>query len=117
MSENAGTSKREINLHSFYICKHEVTQKEWKDVMDNNPSYEVSDSYPVNMISWMDAIIYCNKRSIKEGLTPCYEILDSKIKLEYDIPWESAFRQTDFNEIICDWNANGYRLPTEAKKV
>ncbi len=80
--------KDNISLDSFYMCKHEVTQKEWMDVMGSNPSYKQSDSYPVNMISWIDAVIYCNKRSIKEGLTPCYEILDSKITINYDIPWE-----------------------------
>ena len=112
MQEN---SKQEIFIDSFYICNHEVTQKEWKYVMGNNPSYELSDLYPVNMISWIDAIIYCNKRSILEGLEPCYRILDSKIELEYEIPWEDAFVHTDFNEVICDWKANGYRLPTEAE--
>ena len=40
--------------------------------VDGNP-----DNNPVNEVSWYDALVYCNKRSIKEGLTSCYKIKDS----------------------------------------
>ena len=85
----------EVSVSSFYISKYEITQKEWQEVMGSNPSYFKGDKLPVENISWYDAIEYCNKRSIKEGLKPCYSGSGANIS--------------------CDWTANGYRLPTEAE--
>jgi formylglycine-generating enzyme required for sulfatase activity len=84
-----------VTVKSFYMSKYEVTQKEWKEIMGNNPSYFKGDNLPVEQVSWRDAIEYCNKRSLKEGLTPAYSGAGDKIK--------------------CNWNATGYRLPTEAE--
>jgi formylglycine-generating enzyme required for sulfatase activity len=79
----------------FYIGKYEVTQKEWVAVMGSNPSYFKGDNLPVEQVSWLEVIDYCNKRSVKEGLTPAYTVSGSTVT----------------------WNkgANGYRLPTEAE--
>ena len=63
--------------------------------MGNNPSNFKGNNLPVEQVSWFDAIEYCNKLSLKEGLTPCYRGSE--------------------DAITCDWNANGYRLPTEAE--
>jgi len=84
-----------VTVSSFYIGKREVTQREWQDVMGSNSSYFKGDDLPVELVSWYDAVDYCNKRSIKDGLTPCYSGSGSSIS--------------------CNWNANGYRLPTEAE--
>jgi len=84
-----------VTVSSFYISKYEVTQKEWKEIMGNNPSYFKGDNLPVEEVSWYDAVKYCNARSKKEGLTPCYTI--------------------NGNNVTCDFTANGYRLPTEAE--
>jgi formylglycine-generating enzyme required for sulfatase activity len=75
--------------------KYEVTQKEWQEVMGNNPSYFKGDNLPVEQVSWSDAVEYCNKLSLKEGLTPAY--------------------RGSGDSIVCDFNASGYRLPTEAE--
>jgi formylglycine-generating enzyme required for sulfatase activity len=75
--------------------KHEVTQREWRELMGNNPSYFKGDNLPVENVNWYEAIEYCNKRSVKEGLAPVY--------------------RGSGNSITCDWSANGYRLPTEAE--
>ena len=85
----------QVTLSPFWIGKYEVTQREWREVMGNNPSHFQGDDRPVEQVSWYDAIDYCNKRSIKEGLTPCYT------------------RNGD--TVTCNWQANGYRLPTEAE--
>ena len=68
---------------------------------------------PVNYISWYDALVYCNKLSIKENLTPCYTINGSTdpdkwgtVPTSSDSTWDAA---------TCNFEANGYRLPTEAE--
>jgi formylglycine-generating enzyme required for sulfatase activity len=84
-----------VTVSSFYIGKYEVTQKEWKAVMGNNPSNFKGDKRPVEQITWYQAVEFCNKLSQKEGLTPAYTINGTSVS--------------------CNWNANGYRLPTEAE--
>ena len=99
MGSNDGDSDEkpvhEVTVSSFYIGKYEVIQKEWREVMGTNPSYFKGDNLPVEQISWFQAVEYCNKLSIKEGLTPFYS--------------------GSGNNITCNWSANGYRLPTEAE--
>ncbi|HPH02891.1 MAG TPA: SUMF1/EgtB/PvdO family nonheme iron enzyme [Spirochaetota bacterium] len=85
----------QVTVSSFWMAKYEVTQREWREVMGNNPSHFDGENRPVEQVSWLDAINYCNKRSIKEGLTPAY----SRSGAEY----------------VCNFAANGYRLPTEAE--
>ncbi|MFC5530494.1 formylglycine-generating enzyme family protein [Cohnella yongneupensis] len=99
-----------VTLSNFYIGKYEVTQQEWKAVMGSNPSKFKGDDLPVETVSWYDAVEYCNKRSIQEGLKPVYHIdktnKDPKNTSEYDnLKWTVT---------IID-GANGYRLPTEAE--
>lgn len=99
-----------VSLNSYYIRKYEVSQKEWQEVMGYNPSLTIGDSRPVERINWYDAIDFCNQLSINEGLTPCYVINkderdpDSKVT-DDKIKWI----------VRCNFNANGYRLPTEAE--
>ncbi|MHC6203564.1 SUMF1/EgtB/PvdO family nonheme iron enzyme, partial [Breznakiellaceae bacterium SP9] len=80
---------------AFFMSKYEVTQREWVDVMGSNPSDFKGDNLPVEQVSWLDVIDYCNKRSVKEGLTPAYT--------------------RNGNTVTWNKNANGYRLPTEAE--
>jgi formylglycine-generating enzyme required for sulfatase activity len=84
-----------VTVKSFYMGKYEVTQKEWVEVMGSNPSYWEGDNLPVEQVSWYEAVEYCNKRSLKEGLTPAY--------------------RGSGDDIVCDFSASGYRLPTEAE--
>jgi formylglycine-generating enzyme required for sulfatase activity len=97
-SNDGGSNEKPIHtvtVDDFYIGKYEVTQKEWKAVMGSNPSNWKGDDLPVEKISWYDAVEFCNKKSIQEGLTPCYSGKGKNTK--------------------CNFNANGYRLPTEAE--
>ena len=84
-----------VRVGDFYIGKYEVTQAEWEEVMGSNPSYFKGTNRPVEQVSWYDAVEYCNKRSQREGLTPVYRI--------------------NGESVTADWNADGYRLPTEAE--
>ena len=117
---------RKIEIQAFYMCDHPVTRAEYKAIIGSDPSR--SEAYnkegnklsedavgnnPVNSVCWYDAIVYCNKLSIKENLTPCYTIKDS-IDPE---KWDYVPRDNDdiWDAVICDFSADGYRLPTEAE--
>jgi formylglycine-generating enzyme required for sulfatase activity len=84
-----------VTVNSFYMGKYEVTQKEWVETMGSNPSNFKGDTLPVEMVSWHDVLEYCNKRSMREKLTPAY--------------------QGSGDSVTCDVSASGYRLPTEAE--
>ena len=102
----------------FYMGKYEVTQAEYEvycSYGSSSPSssYGDGDNYPAYYVSWYYALVYCNKRSMAEGLTPCYSIDDSTNPEEWgDVPTSS---NGTWNSVECDWNADGYRLPTEAE--
>ncbi|GEM_PF-326414 len=104
-----------VILNAFYMGKHEVTQIEYAAIMGSNPSsgYGVGDNYPVYYVNWYSAIKYCNLRSINEGLTPVYSINSSTNPTNWgEVP---SSDNVTWNMAICDWNADGYRLPTEAE--
>ena len=107
-----------VSVDSFYMCVHEVTQEEYEQRYENTSEFK-GKNLPVETVSWYDAVFYCNARSLLEGLTPCYYVIDdSDLHRRLDIySWHDViFGEGGKNaEIHCDWNANGYRLPTEAE--
>ncbi|MEO6829569.1 MAG: SUMF1/EgtB/PvdO family nonheme iron enzyme [Acidobacteriaceae bacterium] len=82
-----------ITLGNFLMSPAEITQQEYEEVTSENPSFHRGADFPVETVSWWDAIRYCNLRSFKEKLDACYNL-------------ESGF---------CDMRKNGYRLPTDAE--
>ena len=52
-----------VAVSDYYISKFEVTQAEYQAIMGENPSTFTGDDFPVESISWMDAVQYCNVRS------------------------------------------------------
>ncbi len=118
---------RTVTISTIFMSDHEVTQAEFEAVMGINPSYwdgtsgkeaaagETQTNRPVEQVSWYDAIAYCNKKSIADGLTPCYAVsgITNWANLLYnEIPTTS---NTNWNNVTCNFTANGYRLPTEAE--
>ena len=106
----------------FYMGKYEVTQAEYEKYCSytgsNSPEswYGKGDNYPVYSVNWYDTLVYCNKRSIAEGLTPCYSIKGSTDpKVWGTVPTEEDGPCDTWDAVKCDWTANGYRLPTEAE--
>ncbi|MCF7734134.1 MAG: formylglycine-generating enzyme family protein [Akkermansiaceae bacterium] len=105
-----------VQVSGFYMGKYEVTKEEWDavrawalnqhytDLSAGNGTYAAKGAnHPVHSISWYDAAKWCNARSEKEGLTPCYTV-------------GGATYKTGFSDaVVCNWSANGYRLPSEAE--
>lgn len=85
----------QVTVGSFLIGKYQVTQELWESIMGSNPSDFKGSKRPVEQVSWYDAVEFCNKFSEKEGLQKAYT--------------------GSGEDIICDFNVNGYRLPTEAE--
>jgi formylglycine-generating enzyme required for sulfatase activity len=93
----------------FYLGMYEVTQAQYEAVMGNNPSYfsasgggsdsvagQSTDRHPVENVSWLDAVKFCNKLGERDGRPPFYEIEGENVR-------------------VPDWSRPGYRLPTEAE--
>ncbi|MCC4768093.1 SUMF1/EgtB/PvdO family nonheme iron enzyme [Methanosarcina sp. DH1] len=75
--------KVKIN-NSFYLGKSAVTQKQWKKIMGNNPSYCKGEDHPVEMISWNEAQEFVIKLNEMEGT--------DKYRLPSEAEWEYACR-------------------------
>jgi formylglycine-generating enzyme required for sulfatase activity len=104
-----------VTIADFYIGKYTVTQKEWVEVMGNNPAKFKGDNLPVETVSWYDSIEYCNKRSIKEGQQPCYNIDKSRPDPNNKPDPHQGDLDTLKWLVTLNPGANGYRLPTEAE--
>lgn len=90
-----------VTVDSFYIAKYEVTFEEYDKFCEEMKKDKPPDQgmgrgrRPVIEVNWYDAVEYCNWLSSQEGFVPCYTIKDKTV--------------------VCDFTANGYRLPTEAE--
>lgn len=71
----------EADTGSFYICKYEVTQKLWKEVMGNNPSDMQGDDLPVEQVSWNDCQTFISKLNKQTG---------KNYRLPTEAEWEYA---------------------------
>jgi len=122
--ESSKETQHSVTLtKSFYMGKYQVTQKQYQMVMGADEDrtttyYGKGDDYPIHTVSWCDALVFCNRLSIMEGLSPVYSIGGStdpvvwiannggSIPTNHNAAWNAA---------VMDMNKNGYRLPTEAE--
>jgi formylglycine-generating enzyme len=106
-----------VTLNSFYMGRYEVTQAEYSQYMQPGASltstFGLGDNYPAYYVSWYAILKYCNLRSMAEGLTPVYTISGSTNPANWGAVPNS--NNATWNAAICNWSANGYRLPTEAE--
>ena len=84
-----------VSVSGFRIGVTPVTEGLYREVMQQESPPDDQHQLPVVGVSWTDAIQFCNALSEREGYQPCY-------------------RQVR-NRWVCDWSADGYRLPTEAE--
>jgi sulfatase modifying factor 1 len=110
-----------VHVSEFWMGKYEVTKARWDDVRAESVAYGYTDlpigshfdrfnyskgpNHPVHGINWYAMLKWCNARSEKERLTPCYTVDGAVYRTGTTSP----------DHVVCDWNANGYRLPTEAE--
>ncbi|MBU1241695.1 SUMF1/EgtB/PvdO family nonheme iron enzyme [Myxococcota bacterium] len=103
-------------VSAFRMSKYEITRAQWTAVTGwadpSNTTYSSGTSDPVQMVNWYDAIAFCNKLSLAEGLTPVYTVsgVDFTTLTYAQIPTST---NTNWNAATANWAADGYRLPTE----
>lgn len=119
------TAKRWIT--PFSINRYETTYELWYEtrVISEalgytflNPGQEGSNGkrgaeptsekdQPVTAISWYDAVVWCNALSELHSLTPCYKLNGEILR--------DATETAKLDLCDCDFEADGFRLPTEAE--
>jgi len=101
-----------VTVQSFYMDTVEVTQADYKGLMGVNPAYFTSPMFtddsmlPVEMVSWFDAALYCNKRSKRGGLDTVYSYKSANFYGNWC---------TNLSGLAIDFSKSGCRLPTEAE--
>jgi len=104
-----------VTVDNFLISKYEVTQAEWSQYMTG--TFEewsgLGPNYPAYNLNWYQTLVYCNKRSTAEGLTPCYTLFDTTDPNGWGSIPET--QNSVWDAVVCNWLADGYRLPSEAE--
>jgi len=84
-------------VNSFLLAPVPVTQELYFSTVLQTVERNGNSQVPIVDVSWNDAIFFCNLLSRQSGLEECYSVSD------------------DNERVACNWEANGYRLPTEAE--
>jgi formylglycine-generating enzyme required for sulfatase activity len=102
--------------HDFWMDTTEVTQKMFDSIMGSvytdyvaitwDPWFGVGDNYPVYIVYWGNAVLYCNARSKIEGLDTVYTYSEKNAP---------SGELVELFDAESDLSKNGYRLPTEAQ--
>jgi formylglycine-generating enzyme len=106
-----------VYVSAFYMDRYEVTKALWDEVrtwaLANGYSFDHAGAgkatdHPVQGVSWYDVVKWCNARSQKDGLTPCYYTSTAQTTIYTN-------GTLSLSNSWVNWSANGYRLPTEAE--
>ncbi|MBT5605246.1 MAG: SUMF1/EgtB/PvdO family nonheme iron enzyme [Lentisphaerae bacterium] len=101
-----------LTVDVFYMGKCEVTKATWDVVRSWAVTHGYTDlpeggaeapQHPVYTINWYDIVKWCNARSEMEGRTPCYTVS------------AAVCRTGESDDTSCDFNVDGYRLPTDVE--
>jgi formylglycine-generating enzyme required for sulfatase activity len=117
--------------HPFFLCDREVSMDLYRQFMEDptwpaanrpatwkpDPAISPSGDCPAHMVSWLDALQFCNWLSQREGRQPCYERAGRrwKVKEAGDGPDAAPGISFEVEAWRCRFEADGYRLPTEAE--
>ena len=114
-SYSMGDNGDEVSVADFLICDVQVTQGLWYAVMKSNPSYfTYGDDYPVECVTWYDAVNFCNELSKNLGFSPAYKI--RVLEMCEDENGKGEKYQYIKNALVTILpGKNGFRLPTEAE--
>ena len=128
IGENTQSFTANVTVPPYEMNKYETTYNLWYNVLlaaqemgyeFANPGQEGSMGRrgkipteerklePVVTINWRDVIVWCNALSEIQGLTPCYTYKGEILK--------SSVNSAEVDLAECNWNADGYRLPSEAE--
>ena len=115
------TDERPVHTNfvsGFWIDSTEATKSQWNAVANwaSTNGFDITggdgssktNNHPVQMVSWYEAVKWCNARSQMEGLTPCYYTGAAQNTIYTN-------GSVDVSNNWVNWTANGYRLPTEAE--
>lgn len=86
-----------VAVDSFLLAPVPVTVELYCSLLRKEAELNFEAQAPIVEVSWNDAVLFCNLLSQQSGLQKCYSI------------------SNDGETVICNWEANGYRLPTEAE--
>lgn len=94
-----------VTISTFYASAHEVTGAQYSGLMGNPAKPGVwarplVRNKPVGKVSWIQAVLFCNKLSVLEGRAEYYVMVTNG---------------DDTTVVVPDWGGNGYRLLTEAE--
>jgi formylglycine-generating enzyme required for sulfatase activity len=106
LRNNEHPQHRVVISHNLFIGVYPVTQKEFQELMEFNPSTAVeNETCPADSVSWYSAVEFCNKMSELEAFTPFYELKSVKRRAS------GLIEKADVTSL----GGDGYRLPTEAE--
>ena len=103
-----------VSISAYYIGETEVTQELWSKVMSGNPSNFTGNlKNPVEKVSWLNCIAFCNeltKKVTELGAGECVYYKDAAFSTAY-----TAADAASNTIPHAKWTAKGFRLPTEAE--
>ena len=109
-------------LSSFEIGEKEVTIEQYCTATGETEFNEEWKNHPISGVNWYEAVIFCNRLSMKYGYEPCYTLNGETDPSLWgnEIPYftesdGNVGDMTAWNAIQCNFNANGYRLPTKVE--
>ena len=111
ISKTLTTPPESVSNLALYSNTSSSITLTWTKPGGNSSNWKSSYN-PVSNVNWYQAIAFCNKLSVMQGLTPCYK--NSSYSDSYWLNVTHDSYPTNY-QISYDFTANGYHLPTECQ--